>query len=141
MVENPQAISTDANHQAPEKKEKNATKARRKRSKSAGKHKSSKKEINSDKNDLQGNADADKGTSNAESKMQGDAYDHVDNNETSNGKDESKRDGSPQNPVKLPRQSKLYPDEKSSLPIVSLACWRTKYTSLTEFLLCFIVFI
>jgi len=70
MVENAQKISTDDNHPVTEKKEKNSTKTRRKRSKSEGKHKSSKRDSNNDRSDVELNDNAYKGSSNSELKIQ-----------------------------------------------------------------------
>lgn len=63
MVENTETISTNGHHQAAEKKEKNKTKSRIKRSKSEGKHKSSKKDLNNDRSDALWKRSADRGSS------------------------------------------------------------------------------
>jgi len=105
MVESAQNISTDGHHKATEKKEKNATKARHKRSKSDSKQKSNKKDLNNDRDDIAWNANADKCDkvdSKTELKIQveikdnsstwnsRELYDHVDN--AWDEKDESSRD-------------------------------------------------
>jgi len=104
MVENAQTNTTDGHHPSTEKKEKNSTKNRHKRSKSLGKHKSSKKDHNIDRSDVELNANVDKGSSNSELKIQveikgnsssrnsREPYDQADNVDAWDEKDEPKRD-------------------------------------------------
>jgi hypothetical protein len=127
MVENTETISTNGHHQAAEKKEKNKTKSRIKRSKSEGKHKSSKKDLNNDRSDALWKRSADRGSSElkiqveikgSSSRNSRETYDQADNVDDWDEKNEP--DGDENLPsrhiAKVPsRQRKCLPTTKDTI--------------------------
>ena len=126
MVENTEIISTDGHHQATEKKEKNTTKSRIKRSKSEAKHKSSKKDANNDKSDVLWKRGADRGSSELKIQVEvkgssrrnsREIYDQADNIDDWDEKDEPNGDEDlpSRHVAKLPsRQRKYFPTTKDT---------------------------
>lgn len=113
MVESAQTISTDVHHPPPEKKEKNVTKSRPKRTKSTGKHKSSKKESNDKGGYVEGNGSADNRNSNLDNSLtwnSREVHDQVENVDALGEKEEPTKDEDL--PKKIPSRSRSSKKDK-----------------------------